>query len=180
VSSSNGTKELKKRLATDGLMEYVSVPWDNHRRGDPDKYKDLTINLALWFIHILAGNRHEISWDYGALASEKPTTELNTSFTAPTTSQAASGPEKLTESRGEPVPWGLRSFSKKRKRNEPHEDVIHHSFSESQQFATQVLVFRSDYSKRTLNLNLVNRLPYRTECTERFWCNAREGGRDVG
>jgi hypothetical protein len=161
-------------------MEYVSVPWDNHRSGDPDKYKDLTVNLALWFIHILAGNRHEISWDYGALTSEKPATELNTSFTAPTSSQVAADPGKLAESREEPISWGLRSFSRKRKRNEPHEDVIHYSFSESQQFATQVFVFQSEYSKRALNLNLVNRLSYRTECAERFQFHPREGGRDVG
>ena len=180
MSSSNGIKELKQRLATDGLMEYVSVPWGNHRSGDPDKYKDLTVNLALWFIHVLAGNRHEISWDYGALTSEKPAKELNTSVTAPTIYQAASGPRKSAESREEPVSWVLRSFSKKRKKNEPHEDVIHYSFSESQQFATQVFVFRSECSTRTLNLNLVNRLSYRTECAERFRCHPKEGRRDVG
>ena len=171
-------EELKKRLATDGLMEYVSVPWDNHRSGDPEKYKDLTVNLALWFIHILAGNRHEISWDYDALTSKKLATELNASFAAPTISQVIPTQAILAESLEKPVSWDLRPFSRKRKRNEPHEDVIHYSFSESQQFATQVFVFRSEYSKRTLNLNLVNKYPHRTKCAERLHCQPRKGRRD--
>lgn len=52
-------------------MEYVSIPWASHRSGHSDEYETLTANLALWFIHVLAGNRHEVDWKYGPLKDEK-------------------------------------------------------------------------------------------------------------
>ncbi|KAI1734313.1 hypothetical protein F4680DRAFT_438707 [Xylaria scruposa] len=30
----------------------------------------MTMNLAVWFQHILAGNNHELAWEYGPLAEE--------------------------------------------------------------------------------------------------------------
>jgi hypothetical protein len=52
-------------------MEYRSIPWDNHGEdGDPKSVKDWTINLALWFVHVLAGNNHEVTWKYNHLKKE--------------------------------------------------------------------------------------------------------------
>lgn len=61
---------LKQGLMDDGLLEYVSIPWDNHHKGSLDEHRDLTVNLALWFVHILAGNHYKVDWDYGPLKAE--------------------------------------------------------------------------------------------------------------
>ncbi|KAH8665242.1 hypothetical protein BGZ60DRAFT_432478 [Tricladium varicosporioides] len=149
LSSPGSIKELQTTLANDGLMEYVSVPWDNHSSGDLDKYKNLTVNLALWFIHILAGNRHEISWDYGALTSEKPKPQPNLPATAPEPSQVASSLKRSNESQRDPLSRGLRSLSKKRKRRVLDEDAIHFSFSGDQEFAKQSSDYETDQSVQT-------------------------------
>jgi hypothetical protein len=52
-------------------MEYVSIPWENYRKGNSDDYSALTVNLALWFVHILAGNAHEVNWSYPPLGNEQ-------------------------------------------------------------------------------------------------------------
>lgn len=142
-------KKLGEKLAKDGLLEYISVPWKNHRSGDPEKYKDLTVNLALWFIHILAGNDYEISWDYGALISETLGTKTITSSTAPKASQLMSNPEILAVSQEAAISSGTRLPSGKHRREEPCEDPIHFSFSESQQLRTQV--YESRYVARFKN-----------------------------
>ena len=56
---------LQSTTRARGVMEYISVPWDNNNGGDATAYTDLTINLALWFLHVLAGNKHELAWTYG-------------------------------------------------------------------------------------------------------------------
>lgn len=57
-------------LKRNGVMEYVSIPWDNTKTGKSNYSQGLTINLSLWFIHILAGNEHEVAWEYGELRNE--------------------------------------------------------------------------------------------------------------
>lgn len=52
-------------------MEYVSIPWENHWEGGEESQETWTINLALWFVHILAGNNYEARWAYGRLEDEK-------------------------------------------------------------------------------------------------------------
>ncbi|SPJ79466.1 uncharacterized protein FTOL_07857 [Fusarium torulosum] len=64
------TKTLKKELINNGLMEYISVPWDNHSKRGRTGLDVWTVNLALWFVHILAGNNFEASWSYVDLADE--------------------------------------------------------------------------------------------------------------
>ncbi|KAI0114100.1 hypothetical protein GGR51DRAFT_505487 [Nemania sp. FL0031] len=56
---------LVERVQVDGLMEFVSVPWDNGCDTDHHEYRQWTVNLALWFMHILAGNNHKLGWDWG-------------------------------------------------------------------------------------------------------------------
>lgn len=51
-------------------MEYISIPWDNHSDRGGDGLDVWTVNLALWFVHILAGNNFEASWSYVDLADE--------------------------------------------------------------------------------------------------------------
>lgn len=49
-----------------GIMEYVSIPW-NKASGN-----GLTYNLALWFLHVLAGNSNELaSYPYDPLLKEE-------------------------------------------------------------------------------------------------------------
>ncbi|KEY75225.1 hypothetical protein S7711_11122 [Stachybotrys chartarum IBT 7711] len=60
------TREMKKR----GLMEWVAVPWDVHRASAEERFEKLTVNLALWFLHILAGNSHGLDWNYRRLRDE--------------------------------------------------------------------------------------------------------------
>ncbi|KAF4967673.1 hypothetical protein FSARC_4808 [Fusarium sarcochroum] len=71
--SFNGPQDadsLKHELINDGLMEYISIPWDNHNRNHKDRLDTWTINLALWFVHILAGNNFEARWTYDSLIDE--------------------------------------------------------------------------------------------------------------
>lgn len=72
-------KKLDKALKTKGLMEYVSIPWENHSSGDLDNYRELTVNLALWFVHVLAGNSHQVDWKYCLLQNERVIHDMDTS-----------------------------------------------------------------------------------------------------
>src|SRR3569833_1312213 len=70
---------VKQSMTDNGLMEYISIPWSNHRgNGSVEDYKDLTVNFALWVLHILAGNGHKIDWDYGPLKDERLRKEKGT------------------------------------------------------------------------------------------------------
>lgn len=46
------------------MIEYVIVPWANHTQGGANS--TWTVNLALWFVHVLAGHRFEVAWEYDA------------------------------------------------------------------------------------------------------------------
>lgn len=63
-------KALRNQLINNGLIEYVDIPWDNHSNGSKDAVSAWTVNLALWFVHILAGNNFEVSWSYVDLTAE--------------------------------------------------------------------------------------------------------------
>jgi hypothetical protein len=52
-------------------MEFVSIPWDNGCDDRHHDYQEWTVNLALWFTHILAGNNHQLDWEYLALWEEQ-------------------------------------------------------------------------------------------------------------
>lgn len=51
-------------------MEYISIPWSNHYQKGVRNYESWTVNLALWFMHILAGNNYQADWKYGFLQDE--------------------------------------------------------------------------------------------------------------
>ncbi|KAH7133999.1 hypothetical protein EDB81DRAFT_802894 [Dactylonectria macrodidyma] len=71
VGGSQDPRVLKRQLTRNGLMEYISIPWDNHSQGEVDGHDTWTVNLALWFVHVLAGNNYEAGWQYGRLEDEK-------------------------------------------------------------------------------------------------------------
>ncbi|RYC65349.1 hypothetical protein CHU98_g873 [Xylaria longipes] len=69
---SNVGDELDRSLKAHGLMEWKSIKWSEHRRdGRPEDYRELTMSMALWIMHVLAGNDHEIRRRYNPLKEEK-------------------------------------------------------------------------------------------------------------
>ncbi len=64
VNDSDGSL-LKQSLRTNGLMEYTSIPWANQAQTTNELPSEWTVNLALWFMHILAGNNFRVGWGYG-------------------------------------------------------------------------------------------------------------------
>ena len=121
-------------------MEYVSIPWANHNDGNPNDYADLTVNLALWFVHILAGNAHAVNWSYPDLKKEALMTGRCTPSSASEDPEPGSNCEESepTRKRRSSRP---SSCAKKRKRNGGDNDDPHYSFSVSQSFSTQVCPF---------------------------------------
>ncbi|KAI1418994.1 hypothetical protein F5Y12DRAFT_721314 [Xylaria sp. FL1777] len=63
--------QLLEKVKDDGLMEFVSIPWGNGCDNHHHEYKKLTVNLALWFTHILAGNHYKLDWKYQKLRDEE-------------------------------------------------------------------------------------------------------------
>lgn len=56
-----------------GRLEYKSIRWGMHRNAEQkslDDFQELTVNLSLWFLFILAGNSSQIEWDYKPLEDE--------------------------------------------------------------------------------------------------------------
>ncbi|KAI0908728.1 hypothetical protein F4823DRAFT_597492 [Ustulina deusta] len=69
-SSINKTEqELNDLLCYKGVMEYVVVPWGNCRT--KGRYENLTINLTLWVLCILAGQDYRPDWNYKTLLEER-------------------------------------------------------------------------------------------------------------
>ncbi|KAF3017169.1 hypothetical protein E8E14_011761 [Neopestalotiopsis sp. 37M] len=85
AQDSTSDKALKAQLLDDGLIEYVSIPWGNNSGGNPEEYNNMTVNLGLWFIHVLAGNHHRVQWDYPALEKETLLTEPHVATLEPVT-----------------------------------------------------------------------------------------------
>ncbi|KAI0411138.1 hypothetical protein F5X98DRAFT_381049 [Xylaria grammica] len=62
---------LVEEVTSNGLMEFVLVPWENGCDSYHHEYGQLTVNLALWLTHILAGNNHRLCWQYNRLCEER-------------------------------------------------------------------------------------------------------------
>ncbi|PVH98883.1 hypothetical protein DM02DRAFT_729598 [Periconia macrospinosa] len=70
----------------DGLLEWVSVPWCNGRTADGHEVEDgngMSVNTALWCLHLLAFADNSIKWTYESLAETDVTEEYLSSFTSP-------------------------------------------------------------------------------------------------
>lgn len=58
---------LREAMEESALIEYASIPWDNERSD-----RGITMNLALWMLHILAANNGDLeSTEYAPLAEER-------------------------------------------------------------------------------------------------------------
>jgi hypothetical protein len=124
-------------------MEYVSIPWENYRKGNSDDYSALTVNLALWFVHILAGNAHEVNWSYPPLGNKQLAIGVCTASSA----SENSGSELEPDESEPPQPRRssrLRSYSRKRRRSSGVSDDPHYSFATLfESFTTQVPLYCS-------------------------------------
>ncbi|KAL2675058.1 hypothetical protein Neosp_011238 [[Neocosmospora] mangrovei] len=126
-------RALTKSLRDDGLLEYVSIPWTNHHQDDADSYKDLTVNLAMWFVHVLAGNQYWVDWKYCPLTKEEPKAgRLSEATTEPSFESRDS--EDESDSSETTAPLGYTPVSVKDGEFSVGEDAIHWSFSESHDF----------------------------------------------
>ena len=105
------------------MMEYMSIPW----KKDEAVNNPLTFNLAVWFVHILAGNHHEVDWDYSPLKSEKLTEKTCTASQAPVTPESQRRPSSPSRLGVDPA----QNKSRKRRRGDTA-DEINFSFTESQ------------------------------------------------
>ncbi|KAK4031760.1 hypothetical protein C8A01DRAFT_21078 [Parachaetomium inaequale] len=161
---SSKTQTINQALKADGLMEYVSIPWENHNHDDPDNYADLTVNLALWFVHILAGNAHRVDWSYPKLWEE----QLATDSGVCTARSAAEDPEPEPDCKKPEPPQKWRSsrpssHSRKRRRNSAVSDVPHFSFSQSSApqvfFPLTITPLEYWYNGTNSNATPVNRIP---------------------
>ncbi|KFA70789.1 hypothetical protein S40288_09557 [Stachybotrys chartarum IBT 40288] len=81
-SSVDADKKLEEGLIRNGLMEYHTIPWSNHYKDDSSSCKSWTVNLALWFLHILAGNQYKVWWKYDELVGETIAPQLDVGVSA--------------------------------------------------------------------------------------------------
>lgn len=63
---------IQESMIEHGRLEYKSVRWGAHRGTHEklDDFQQLTINLSLWTLFILAGNNWQIGWNYQPLEQE--------------------------------------------------------------------------------------------------------------
>lgn len=62
---------MEQALRSNGLLQYVSIPWSEYSRNKAEVPNNWTINLALWFMHILAGGESAVDWDYAPLVPDR-------------------------------------------------------------------------------------------------------------
>lgn len=60
-------KTPAERAKTNGVLEYKAIPWANYLHHPDAHDKDLTVNLALWWLHIMAAESSSIEEDYPPL-----------------------------------------------------------------------------------------------------------------
>lgn len=73
------------------MMEYYSIPWAEHRQDEGNSYRKLTVNLALWWVHVLAGNQYKAEWVYDELGTEAAVERQG--LTPPDTGSSSPGQE---------------------------------------------------------------------------------------
>ncbi|TGJ86635.1 hypothetical protein E0Z10_g2102 [Xylaria hypoxylon] len=69
LSHERTEQKLNEMLYYHGVMEYAIIPWGNYRT--KGKYENMTINLSLWVLCILAGQDYRPDWSYKALSEER-------------------------------------------------------------------------------------------------------------
>lgn len=133
--------ELYRAIITDGLMEYVAIPWQNHSEDDRES-KQLTVNLGLFVAHILAGNSHCLAWSYPKLAEEEltaqPCRHEGTDKMAETTNDKL--PRKNLDRSIFAKPKNAKTASSKKRKRVEDSDIAF-SFTQSFQAPSQVSTF---------------------------------------
>ena len=56
-----------KKVEDNGRLEYKAIPWSNAASRDPRRSNNLTVNLALWWLHIMASVSSNIKEEYAPL-----------------------------------------------------------------------------------------------------------------
>ncbi|KAH7304323.1 hypothetical protein B0I35DRAFT_363556 [Stachybotrys elegans] len=138
-------EELESKLISDGMMEFVSIPWSNYYIGPQETLNDWTVNLALWFVHVLAGDEFEASWTYSPLASYRDGATAAIKVNSDTMNSEEPDTVNIEQRQGDKAPESdstlsdnsdaamLNRKSNKRKREvegseEEEEDLAHFSF----------------------------------------------------
>ena len=67
TSAPKPMKSVIVRARTEGVLEYKAIPWADGRNGARGNSKRMTINLALWWLHLIATGKTGIGEDYGSL-----------------------------------------------------------------------------------------------------------------
>lgn len=65
-NTATGLSELRHSINDESLVEWASIPWEHD-----DGCKGLTVNLALWVLHLLAANNGRLDWNYKKLRDEE-------------------------------------------------------------------------------------------------------------
>ena len=65
--SSEPTKSILYRARTGGVLEYKVIPWSDVRHEADRTSESMTVNLALWWLHLIATGKTDIRDNYGAL-----------------------------------------------------------------------------------------------------------------
>lgn len=73
--------------ASDGQFEFFSIPWRNERKADCSEDSEqnfMTVNAALWWIHIQAATDKSIKWTYEAAEDDRGLSSKRDSVTEET------------------------------------------------------------------------------------------------
>jgi hypothetical protein len=65
-----GEETPKRSAKKSGILEYRSIPWENNNTRAHEGDKNLTVNLALWWLYMMAAKDSSIRWLYGPLEEE--------------------------------------------------------------------------------------------------------------
>jgi hypothetical protein len=118
------SKEQSPRqiVKTGGLMEYVSIPGKHGTDENTNKYDKLTVNLALWVLHILAGNHYKILREYPELPAKKllPPIKQSNDFQQESHRKRPIEPEGLSP---------RKPYPQKRSKTDSSQDPIYLSYS---------------------------------------------------
>ena len=63
-NGSNLSPTTLEQMADGGNLEYKAITWSNTSNRDPRRSKDLTVSLALWWLHIMASVSDNIKEQY--------------------------------------------------------------------------------------------------------------------
>ena len=66
-SSPEPIESVLHRARSEGIVEYKAIPWADGRDEAGQNSDTMTVNLALWWLHLIAIGKRDIGDDYGYL-----------------------------------------------------------------------------------------------------------------